>query len=228
MSGIVGSKFNIRGSGLVGSLGTDGQHMLSAGAGKTNVFETIAAAGGAWNKIKQIEASSSATINFVNGASDVVLDGTYQLYCIKIIQATSASVVVHFEMNFSDDTSSHSYDLVKTWSGTRQYMQETGAGAFAWNAQSSGQQSTGEVVITNELDDDADASASGEVWIYNPADTTSTTHFTSSIVNHSQTVVLGHEVVGYCNITGAVTAVQFKASSDEIDAGRFTLYGITT
>ena len=45
MSGIVGSKFNHRGSGLVGSLGTDGQHMLSSGAGKTNVFETVAAAG---------------------------------------------------------------------------------------------------------------------------------------------------------------------------------------
>ena len=45
MSGIVVSKLNIRGSGLVGSLGTDGQHMLSAGAGKTNVFETAAAGG---------------------------------------------------------------------------------------------------------------------------------------------------------------------------------------
>ena len=45
MSGIVGSKLNIRGSGLVGSLGTDGQHLLSAGAGKTNVFETVAAGG---------------------------------------------------------------------------------------------------------------------------------------------------------------------------------------
>ena len=45
MSGIVGSKFNIRGSGLVGSLGTDGQHFLSSGAGKTNVFETVSAGG---------------------------------------------------------------------------------------------------------------------------------------------------------------------------------------
>ncbi len=51
MSGIVGSKFNIRGSGLVGSLGTDGQHMLSAGAGKTNVFETVAAASADFVKI---------------------------------------------------------------------------------------------------------------------------------------------------------------------------------
>ena len=44
MSGIVGSKFNHRGSGLVGSLGTDGQHLLSSGAGKKHVFETVAAA----------------------------------------------------------------------------------------------------------------------------------------------------------------------------------------
>ena len=51
MSGIIGSKFNHRGSGLVGSLGTDGQHMLSAGAGKTNVFETVAAASADYVKI---------------------------------------------------------------------------------------------------------------------------------------------------------------------------------
>jgi len=42
MSGIVGSRFNIRGSGLVGSLGTDGQVFTSAGAGKSAVFEAAA------------------------------------------------------------------------------------------------------------------------------------------------------------------------------------------
>ena len=44
MSGIVGSRFNIRSSGLVGSLGTDGQVFTSSGAGAGAVFE--AAAGG--------------------------------------------------------------------------------------------------------------------------------------------------------------------------------------
>jgi len=43
MSGIVGSKLNHKGSGLVGSLGTDGQHILSSGLGKTNIFETVTA-----------------------------------------------------------------------------------------------------------------------------------------------------------------------------------------
>ena len=44
MSGIVGSRLNIRGSGLVGSLGTDGQVFTSSGAGVGAVYE--AAAGG--------------------------------------------------------------------------------------------------------------------------------------------------------------------------------------
>ena len=34
MSGIVGSRLNIRGSGVIGSLGTDGQILTSAGAGQ--------------------------------------------------------------------------------------------------------------------------------------------------------------------------------------------------
>ena len=43
MSGIVGSKLNIRGSGLVAKLGTDGQVFTSSGAGVSQAFE---AAGG--------------------------------------------------------------------------------------------------------------------------------------------------------------------------------------
>ena len=43
MSGIVGSRLNNRGSGVVGSLGTDGQVFTSAGAGTSAVYETISA-----------------------------------------------------------------------------------------------------------------------------------------------------------------------------------------
>ena len=53
MSGIVGSRHNIRGSGLVGSLGTDGQVFTSAGAGTSAAFE--AAAGG--GKVGQVLAA---------------------------------------------------------------------------------------------------------------------------------------------------------------------------
>ena len=45
MSGIVGSRLNSRGSGIVGNLGTDGQILLSSGAGTSAVFETVSAGG---------------------------------------------------------------------------------------------------------------------------------------------------------------------------------------
>ena len=50
MSGIVGSKLNVRGSGSIAKLGTDGQVLTSAGVGVTAAFEDIAA-GISWQTI---------------------------------------------------------------------------------------------------------------------------------------------------------------------------------
>ena len=46
MSGIVGSYHNIRGSGIVAKLGTDGQVFTSTGAGLSQGFEAAAGGGG--------------------------------------------------------------------------------------------------------------------------------------------------------------------------------------
>ena len=50
MSGIVGSKINIRGSGPVSKLGTDGQALTSAGAGTSITYEDLAA-GISWQSV---------------------------------------------------------------------------------------------------------------------------------------------------------------------------------
>ena len=51
MSGIIGSKINIRGSGKIDKLGTDGQVLTSAGAGLSAAFEDLAA-GITWQAIE--------------------------------------------------------------------------------------------------------------------------------------------------------------------------------
>jgi len=51
MSGIVGSKLNVRGSGHVAKLGTDGQVLTSAGAGKSAIYEDAAGGGLDWQTI---------------------------------------------------------------------------------------------------------------------------------------------------------------------------------
>jgi len=91
MSGIVGSKLNIRGSGLVGSLGTDGQHLLSAGAGKTNVFET-AAGGGKVNQVVQtvMNGTTSGNNSSFTDISGMTCDITPSASDSKILISVSA------------------------------------------------------------------------------------------------------------------------------------------
>ena len=80
MSGIVGSRLNNRGSGLIGSLGTDGQVLTSSGAGTSAVYE--AAAGG--GKIVQLQHTKHTT--YVNVTSDSFVS------CITVtITPTSSS-----------------------------------------------------------------------------------------------------------------------------------------
>jgi hypothetical protein len=63
MSGITGSKLNIRGSGRIAKLGTDGQALTSAGAGVAAAFEDLAA-GISW---QTIETGSTMTAVAGNG-----------------------------------------------------------------------------------------------------------------------------------------------------------------
>jgi len=76
MSGIVGSRLNNRGSGVVGKLGTDGQVLTSSGAGVSAVYESISAGGAA------LTGSTNNTITTVTGAdaiqgeANLTFDGT--------------------------------------------------------------------------------------------------------------------------------------------------------
>jgi len=65
MSGIVGSSHNIRGSGVVAKLGTDGQVFTSAGAGLKQTFE--AAPGG--GKVNQVIQTVDTTLRSTSSGS---------------------------------------------------------------------------------------------------------------------------------------------------------------
>ena len=63
MSGIIGSKLNIRGSGTIAKLGTDGQVLTSAGAGKSIAYEDVTG-GISW---QSVETGSTMTAVAGNG-----------------------------------------------------------------------------------------------------------------------------------------------------------------
>ena len=63
MSGIVGSYFNTRGSGIVAKLGTDGQVFTSTGAGLSQGFEAAAGGGKILQVVAGTEQGSSTATN---------------------------------------------------------------------------------------------------------------------------------------------------------------------
>jgi len=85
MSGIVGSRLNIRGSGLVGGLGTDGQVLTSAGAGQEIVFEAVSGAVTALNNATQSElVTVGSTTTELDAEANLTFTGS-ALTCIGTI-----------------------------------------------------------------------------------------------------------------------------------------------
>jgi len=76
MSGIVGSRLNIRGSGIVGGLGTDGQVLTSAGAGQEITFEATSGGVDTSGTPANNQLAIFTDADTVEGSSNVVYDGT--------------------------------------------------------------------------------------------------------------------------------------------------------
>ena len=186
-------------------------------------------AGGALVHIKTLTASSSATLSFVNGASDVVIDGTYKTYIFKFINIHPADAT-YFSVNFSDDTSSHSYDLTKTSTSFIAYNDEADTTTRLTYrtgydlAQGSGIQPLGGDTMSNA----ADNGGAGELWLFNPSDTTFVKEYIATTqASHEGDYSLQCFTAGYFNTTSAIDAIQFKMHSGNIDAGTIKMYGVS-
>ena len=183
---------------------------------------------GAMTLIKEQTASSSSTINFVDGTSDVVLDNTYPIYLFKFINIHAATQDKVFQFNMSADTGSN-YNVTKTTTAFYAYNPEGGgSAALGYTNGSDVAQSTGFAQIANDATrTDNDAGMSGEVWLFSPSSTTYVKHFMSRSSYFDYTnLAYDRHIAGYGNTTSAVDAIQFKFSSGNIDSGTFKLYGI--
>ena len=91
------------------------------------------------------------------------------------------------------------------------------------------EQATSFAVINEGLGNANDASASGELWLFNPSSTTFVKHYMSQFSGmnfQSPPQATNYFTAGYFNTTSAIDAIQFKMSSGNIDSGRIALYGI--
>jgi len=183
--------------------------------------------GGAMTFIKKLTASSSGTLSFVDGSSDVVLDNTYKeyLFIYNNIHPATDGAEFQFQANVSGGsgfnetiTSTHfdAYHEENDQSPTLSYM--TGFDQA---------QGTSFDTLSRDIGNDNDQSTSGTLHLFNPSSTTFVKHFISVSNFSGNNDFTGNSFhAGYFNTTSAIDEIQFKMSSGNIDAGTITLYGI--
>ena len=177
--------------------------------------------------IKNIDASSSSTVDFVNGSSSVVLDNTYKTYLFRIINVHPSTNSGGFAVNFSSDTGSN-YNVTKTTTAFVAQHQESGSGGqLGYQTGYDLAQSTSDQEITQNIYATDDNSGCGNLFLFSPSSTTFVKHFISETGSMFANARAWHNfVAGYCNTTSAIDAVRFKFDTGNIDSGRIALYGI--
>ena len=181
---------------------------------------------GALVPIKTLTASSSSTLSFVHGSSDVVLDSTYPIYLFKFINIHNSADDNQFSFNFSTDSGSN-YNIAKTSTHFYAIHTEAGSTAFSYYAGGDLAQGTGFQITTLESGADNDECDCGELYLFNPSSTTFVKHFMCTMIETGATPRASNNfIAGYGNTTSAINAIQFKMDDGNIDSGKIKLYGI--
>jgi len=177
--------------------------------------------------IKKLTASSSGTLSFLNGSSDVVLDSTYKEYVFtfKDIHPGTDQTFLSFQADTGTNTN---YNQTITSTFIQAYhAEDDSATALSYNTSYDQAQGTGFQYITDRTGTDNDQTVAGTLHLFNPSSSTFVKHFIASTsCNEQSNYAINLKVAGYFNTTTALTRVQFKMNSGNIDAGDICLYGI--
>ena len=175
--------------------------------------------------ISEQTASSSATISFTSG-----IDSTYKEYIFKFIDIHPSNDGDYFSFQ-ANAAGGSGFNETMTTTSFRAYQNEAGNDtALAYYGGSDFDQAQGTDFNKfggGGVGSDADQCCAGFLHLFDPSNTTFVKHFTSRVilVSDSNYLVEGY-VAGYFNTTSAIDEIQFKMSSDDIDAGDICLYGI--
>ena len=177
--------------------------------------------------IKTLTASSSSTLSFVNGSSDVVLDSTYPIYLFKCISIHPSDNGGNPSFQACTNAGS-SYGVTVTTTAFESYHDEADSTtALAYSTSQDLAQSTSFKKLTAGVGNDNDQSASGTLMLFNPSSTTFVKHFISDFHEAYHADYATHSLYsGYFNTTSAIDAIQFKMHSGNMDAGTIKLYGV--
>jgi len=200
---------------------SNGTTMLDAGSFSVGL--------GALTFIKDVTVSGASNATILHGSSSVVFDSTYPVYLIKYINVFS-STGQNIAMNFTTNGTDWNLNQVTTAWVSEHSENDSDVARMDYSESYDQAGSTDQVVFNinkGGLENASDASASGEMYIFNPSSTTFVKHFISRANSLSEYPgSTDNFVSGYINSTSAVTGIRFHVVSSGTLSGTFLLYGL--
>ena len=163
-------------------------------------------------------SSDAATSDFTSG-----IDSTYKLYIFKFhnLNAASSDPEFMFQANVAGQSG---FNETVNSTVFRAYHDEGDSTAnLAYTTGQDEAEGTGYQCIVRNVQSGADNNASGELFLFNPSNTTYVKHFYATTV--SDTEAQHVFTAGYFNVTGAIDEISFKMSSGNFD-GTISLFGV--
>ena len=182
-----------------------------------------AVSGGAMTLLETQTASSSATLSFTSN-----IDSTYDEYVFKFYDIHPATDDV--DLTFQVDTGTNtSYNQTITSTTFQVYHKEDDSStAFEYKTNRDLAQSTSFQPLCQDIGNGNDESMSGYLHLFSPSSSVFVKHFIGLGTNvYSGDASIQIYSAGYVNTTTALTRVQFKMDSGNIDSGVIKLYGIS-
>ena len=196
---------------------SNGTTLLDAGAIDSGIPT------GAMTLLATQTASSSANLSFTSG-----IDSTYDSYVFKFINIHP--ITNSADLGFQVDTGTNTnYNIACTSTAFQVgHAEDDSETTLGYQANDDQAQGTGFQMITQtNAGSGNDESSSGELFLYSPSSTTFVKHFISRLNTYwSGTGSFEKYTAGYFNTATALTRVQFKFNSGNIDSGVIKLYGI--
>ena len=192
-----------------------------------NSISSITAAAGIASGAINLITTNTISSGVTSSSFTSNIDSTYDTYMFKFINLHPATNNIKFQYNFTTDGTN--FNVSKTTTFFLAYHAEDGsASTLAYDTNSDLANGTGYQFFGNDVGNDNDQGISGTMFLFSPSNTTFAKHFmtVTSVANQADLMVNVY-TGGYCNTTSAITGVDFKSSSGNIDSGVIKMYGLS-
>ena len=179
--------------------------------------------GGAMTLISEQTASGSATLSFTSG-----IDDTYDSYVFKFINIHPATDETQFAFQVDTGTNTNYNQTITSTYFRSLHSEDDTTTALEYKGEQDQAQGTSFQKICINVGNQNDESCAGTLHLYNPSSSVFVKHFIATTNTYrGENLCETGFLAGYVNTTTALTRVQFKMYSGNIDSGVIKLYGIS-